>query len=85
MLSYPAANTGIDDSQVIFDSFEVVEGYPADEILKKADEFHCDTIIMGVHSKGFLKHSYFGSTSKKVLRRARKPVYIIPLPEKKPI
>lgn len=73
------------EAEGIFDSFEVVEGYPADEILKKADEFHCDAIIMGVHSKGFLKHSYFGSTSKKVLRRARKPVYIIPLPEKKPI
>ena len=33
------------------------------------------------HGKGFLRHSYFGSTAKKVLRRVRKPVFIIPLPE----
>ena len=69
------------EAEGIFDSIEVVEGYPADEILEKADEFNCDAIIMGTHSKGFLKHSYFGSTSKKVLRRVRKPVFIIPLPE----
>lgn len=69
------------EAEGIFDSIEVVEGYPADEILGKADEFNCDLIFMGTHSKGFLKHPYFGSTSKKVLRRARKPVYIVPLPE----
>ena len=62
-------------------SIEVVEGYPADEILKKADRFNCDAIIMGTHGKGFLRYSYFGSTAKKVLRRVRKPVFIIPLPE----
>ena len=62
-------------------SIEVIEGYPADEILEKADRFNCDAIVMGTHGKGFLRHSYFGSTAKKVLRRVRKPVFIIPLPE----
>jgi len=62
------------------DSIEVVEGYPADEILAKADAFDCDAIVMGTHGKGFLQYAYFGSTSKKVLRRARKPIFIIPLP-----
>jgi nucleotide-binding universal stress UspA family protein len=65
----------------IFDAIELVEGYPPDEILSKADKFNCDVIIMGAHGKGFLKHSYFGGTSKRVLRRTRKPVFIIPLPE----
>jgi nucleotide-binding universal stress UspA family protein len=69
------------EAEGLFESIEVVEGYPADEILGKADEINCDAIIMGTHSKGFLKHGYFGSTPKKVLRRVRKPVFIIPLPE----
>lgn len=69
------------EAEEIFDSIEVVQGYPADEILAKADEFNCDIIFMGTHGKGFLKHPYFGSTSKKVVRRARKPVFITPLPE----
>ena len=64
----------------IVDSIEIVEGYPADEILGKADEFNCDIICMGTHGKGLLKHQYFGSTAKKVLRRSQKPVFIVPLP-----
>ena len=68
------------EAEGIVDSIEVVQGYPADEILKKVDELNCDVIFMGTHGKGFLKHSYFGSTSKKVLRRTRKPVFIVPLP-----
>ena len=62
-------------------AIEVVDGYPADVILRKAEQHDCDAIIMGTHGKGFLRHSYFGSTAKKVLRRVRRPVFIIPLPE----
>jgi nucleotide-binding universal stress UspA family protein len=62
-------------------SIEVCEGYPEAEILIKADEFNCDAIVMGTHGKGLLKHAFFGNTARKVLRRSRKPVLIIPLPE----
>lgn len=65
----------------LVESIIVLEGYPADEILKNADKQNCEAIIMGSHGKGLLQHSYFGSTCKKVLRRSRKPVFIIPLPE----
>ena len=68
------------EAEDVIESIEVVGGYPADEILSKADEFNCDVIFMGTHGKGFLKHAYFGSTSKKVLRRTQKPVFIVPLP-----
>jgi len=60
---------------------EVCEGYPAEEILKKADELECDAIIMGTHGKGTISHTFLGSVAQKVLRRVRKPVYIIPLPK----
>jgi nucleotide-binding universal stress UspA family protein len=69
------------DEKDIFESIELVEGHPADEILIKADELDCDAIIMGVHGKGLLKHTYFGSNCKKVLHQIRKPVFIVPLPE----
>jgi nucleotide-binding universal stress UspA family protein len=68
------------EAEEIVDSIEVVQGYPADEILGKADQFDCDVIFMGTHGKGFLRNQYFGSTAKKVIRRARKPVFIVPLP-----
>ena len=63
------------------ESIEVCEGFPAEEILKKADEFSCDAIVMGTHGKGLISHAFLGSTAKRVLRRARKPVFIIPLPK----
>lgn len=62
-------------------SIEICEGFPAEEILSKADELNCDAIIMGTHSKGIIANTFLGSTAKRVLRRTRKPVFIIPLPK----
>ena len=62
-------------------SIEICEGFPAEEILSSADELNCDAIIMGTHSKGFIANTFLGSTAKRVLRRTRKPVFIIPLPK----
>ncbi|MBW1997006.1 MAG: universal stress protein [Deltaproteobacteria bacterium] len=59
----------------------VTEGYPADEILKKADELNCDVIVMGTHGKGIISHTFLGSVAQRVLRRVRKPVFIIPIPK----
>ena len=62
-------------------SIEICEGFPAEKILSKAEELNCDEIIMGTHSKGIIANTFIGSTAKRVLRRTRKPVFIIPLPK----
>ena len=62
------------------DSIEVCEGFPADTILEKADELECDAIVLGTHGKGIVANTFLGSVTKRVLRRTRKPVFIIPLP-----
>ena len=59
-------------------SITVCEAYPADEILKSAKEHNCDLIIMGSHERG-LAHTFLGSVSKAVLRRAPVPTMIVPL------
>lgn len=61
-------------------SIDVCEGYPAEEILKKADALDCDVIVMGAHEKG-LTHTFLGSVAKSVLRRSRRPAFIVPLPK----
>jgi nucleotide-binding universal stress UspA family protein len=58
-------------------------GYPAEEILKTADAEGCDLIVLGTHGKGFLRHAFLGSVSRSVLERARKPVFIVPLPSER--
>lgn len=65
----------------IVSSIVVIEGYPVEEILKKADEYECDIIIIGSHGKGMLSHAFLGSVAEKILKRSRKPVYVIPLPK----
>ena len=62
-------------------STEVVEGDPAAEILRKADELGVDLVIMGTHGKGLLEHAFLGSVAEKVLHRIKVPVLTIPIPK----
>ena len=62
-------------------SIEVCEGFAPEVILSKADKLDCDAIVLGTHGKGIIANTFLGSTSKRVLRRTRKPVFIIPLPK----
>lgn len=63
------------------ESIEVCEGFAPDEILEKANQLNCDAIVMGTHGKGIIVNTFLGSTAKRVLRRTRKPIFIIPLPK----
>ena len=60
---------------------EVREGFPADEILKEADAVEADLVVMGTHGKGALENTFVGSVAQRVLRRSRRPVLVVPLPE----
>jgi nucleotide-binding universal stress UspA family protein len=62
-------------------SIEVVEGDPAAEILRKADDMGADLVVMGTHGKGFLEHAFLGSVAEKVLHRIKIPVFTIPIPK----
>ncbi len=62
-------------------SMELVEGDPAAEILRKADELGVDLVVMGTHGKGLLEHAFLGSVAEKVLQRIKVPVLTIPIPK----
>lgn len=59
----------------------VVHGNPAAEILKISDELEADVIVMGTHGKGQLTYTFLGSVTEKVLRKTKRPVFAIPLPD----
>jgi nucleotide-binding universal stress UspA family protein len=59
---------------------KVKEGYPSEEILRQVEKYDCDAIVMGAHEKG-MRHTFLGSVTKQVLRRCRKPTFVVPLPE----
>jgi universal stress protein A len=58
----------------------VVEGDPADEILRLADECGCDLIALGTHGRSGLGRLLMGSVAESVLRRAKCPVLTVKQP-----
>ena len=55
----------------------VVAGYPAEEILRYADEEKIDLIIMGTHGRKGLERIVFGSVADYVVKKARMPVLTV--------
>ncbi len=58
---------------------KVAYGTPDIEILDAATEAGADVIVMGTHGRGIIEHAFIGSVAEKVLRKAKVPVFVIPL------
>jgi len=56
----------------------MVQGPPARVILKEAETLGADLIIMGSHGFGAVFKMLLGSVSSSVLKKARRPVLIVP-------
>jgi nucleotide-binding universal stress UspA family protein len=77
-----APGTGAAASQSdVIEEIIVVEGNVADEIISAATDHACDVIVMGSRQRSLLAEAFSGSVVRKVLRRAKKPVLVVPLPE----
>jgi nucleotide-binding universal stress UspA family protein len=56
----------------------VEEGKPFEAILKVAEEWAADLIVLGTHGRTGLSHLLMGSVAEKVIRHSGKPLFIIP-------
>ena len=65
----------------VTDEIIVERGNPVEQILKVAEERNCDIIVMGSHGHGILEETLIGSTARRVLRQAGKPVLVVKLPD----
>jgi nucleotide-binding universal stress UspA family protein len=65
----------------ITDEIIVKIGIPVDEILLQAEAGDYDMIVMGAHGHGMLAGAMMGSTSRRVLRRCKKPVLVVRIPD----
>ena len=58
---------------------EIHHGNPVVQILDAADRIDADLIVLGTHGKGMIKYAFLGSVAEKVLRKAHRPVLVVPL------
>lgn len=58
----------------------VSHGQPVVEILQTAIKVSADVIVMASHGKGAIEHTFLGSVTEKVLRKSKKPVFVVPIP-----
>lgn len=61
----------------------VKKGNPVEEIIQTADSAACEVIVMGTLGHGGLVDAVMGSTARRVLRRSKRPVFVVPLPAEK--
>lgn len=57
----------------------VEEGKPFEAILKVADDWDADLIVLGTHGRTGLSHILMGSVAEKIVRHSVKPLFIIPV------
>lgn len=66
------------DTQTNIDTL-VCEGEPCFEIIRKAEDFAVDAIVMSKHGQRDQTQTLlFGSTAEKVIRGSKKPVIVLP-------
>lgn len=65
---------------------EVTEGYPAEEILRYADENAVDLILMATHGRSGLRRWTMGSVAGKILGTSKIPIWLVRagIPEETP-
>jgi nucleotide-binding universal stress UspA family protein len=59
-------------------TIEVAFGDAAEAIVMAADDIGADLIVVGSHEKGFLERLFRGSVSEEVVRKAPRPVLVVP-------
>jgi nucleotide-binding universal stress UspA family protein len=64
-------------------TYEIVNGNPAEEIIKAVRRLRAEMIVMGTHGNSGPKRLFFGSTADGVLRRSTVPVLVVP-PKSRP-
>ena len=62
-------------------AIHVLDGYPAQVIVKVANDVSADLIVIGAQSHGKVGEIMMGSTARKVLHNATQPVLVVRVPK----
>jgi nucleotide-binding universal stress UspA family protein len=76
-------STDYPEYSVVVDEVIIKEGHIADVIVKQAEDSACDLIVMAYYSRNMVAEAMMHGVTRKVLRRSKKPVLLVPMPEDK--
>jgi nucleotide-binding universal stress UspA family protein len=68
----------IPDCSYVADEIIVTRGIPVEKIISTATDRQCDIIVMGTLGAGGVVGAIMGSTARRVLRRSKIPVFVVP-------
>ncbi|HKI51864.1 MAG TPA: universal stress protein [Geothermobacteraceae bacterium] len=68
------------DENLVAD-IHVIEGQPAETIIKQATDLEADIIVMGTHRHSVVGETLLGSTAHKVLHSSALPVLLVRIPD----
>ena len=54
------------------------EGHPVEQVIRKAEGWEADLIVIGTHGHTGLKHLLMGSTAENLIHHAHRPVMVVP-------
>jgi nucleotide-binding universal stress UspA family protein len=75
------ASSELPECPLIAEKILVKVGVPSSEIIKEAHNGEYDMVVMGTQGHSTLLDAMMGSTVRRVLRRCKKPVLTVRLPE----
>lgn len=72
----------LDELAVMYNGGEILkfmpEGHPTKDILKTAEVWEADLIVMGTHGRTGLLHLLVGSVAEYIVRHSKIPVMVVP-------
>jgi nucleotide-binding universal stress UspA family protein len=72
----------LDQLAMMYNGAELIklmpEGHPKEEILKTAETWQADLIVIGTHGRTGFLHLLLGSVAEEVVRRSKIPVIVVP-------
>ena len=72
-----------DDPECNFTTDEIVvkSGNVVEEIVEQAESVNADLIVMAYYSRNMIAEAMLGGVTRRVLRRSKRPVLLVPMPE----
>ena len=72
---------GDPDCNFTADEIVVKSGNVVQEIIEQAEASNADLIVMAYYSRNMIAEAMMGGVTRRVLRRSKRPVLLVPMPE----